>query len=320
MLPLQLQHSEALTREALGLLLQARLDPTLQIGDAKVTITDDRLDNDVRTLTLTWDGGAIDLAVKIQRGPPARPSQPADEGHSLGLGVSPGGGNAEVVWSHIEWRIRDAIRAGSATIKVAAKNSFYERRGEDEDRNKIHGEASRSLAAAAGLGDRVDVPCGTYNLRSKLWNPSPEEVLHTYVVLALIKSHFNRRESIRGAPLFSLDSASERPRARRKAGTRGSRTRTPTTAAHQDAPTLPEEALDLLAGLTVDPALGQLLLTSMAKAAALAASINPRSWSVTHSPPKLTLNVGSCLLMRLAPNLLVSTADVSSLEALSGPY
>ena len=74
------------------------------------------------------------------------------------------------------------------------------------------------------------------------------------------------------------------------------------------APSAITDAVDaFLAPLTSNLALGRLLLASMAKGAARAASKNPRSWSVTHRPPTLTLNVGPILVLQIGPKIYWST-------------
>lgn len=299
----KLQHSEAVTREALRLLLQAPLDPKIEVANQVVTIASDSAADDARNLTLRWDGGEIDLAIQIARSSGPRKSNPEDPRTTLALCVYPAGSQQQLLWNNFEWCVRDAIRADESTVPLVAKNSFYRRTDGNEQRNQMDIERARRLAAASGLGGESQINCGAYDRSSRTWTPNPGEVLRRFVVIAFIKAHFFREglEHFRGRPLL-LDTALE-------PALDAARSPSPT----EDTPT---EADDLLVSLIPDLPLGRRILRSMAEGAARAAAINPRSWSVTLSPTRMTLNVGPCCLLQIAHRLCWGTSDPGSVAAL----
>jgi MoxR-like ATPase len=238
-------NSEPIARAALQALLTAPLDGEWTLAGRHLTVTAKPAQADTRLVALRWDNGALDLTLKIYATQIPRTSKPEDTGHNLGVGIF--ADNVELVWSRLEWAIRDALRAGEPRAALTAANTFFQRTGDDEARNRTHSEAARRIAAAIGLGDAPEVICGTYDLTARTWSPDPKEVLRRSLLVAFIKAHFHTkaRAALRGSPFFKNDPA------------------LPTTPVIDLAPPSPSTPPDPIAftPLRLDPALVRARLT-----------------------------------------------------------
>ncbi|HRI06230.1 MAG TPA: AAA family ATPase [Nannocystaceae bacterium] len=295
----KLPDSEPLARAALQAILTAPLDGEHSIAGRRVTITAEPAQGDARAVALRWDGGALDLTLKIDAIPiPRRANQP----QRTGLGLQVGANASNVLGANFEGVVRDALEVGEHRTSLTAANTFYQRVGEDEAQNRANSDAARRIAASIGLGDAPEILCGTYDLNARTWSPDPKEVLRRYLLVGFIKAHFHTkaRAALRGAPFFN----------------------NPALPVPPGTPTDPSTGRfdKFLAPFTSDLALGRLLLNSMARGAALAAAKNPRSWSLTHRPPELTLNVGQILVLRIAPLIQWSTTDPDIVRRLLKPH
>lgn len=195
-------NSEPLTREALQAILTAPLAGEHTLAGHRLTINAEPAQGDNRAVALRWDGGTLDLTLRIERIPLPRRAHQAPQ---AGLGLVVSAGVSVVSGANFEMVTRDALAAGEKLATLSAANTFYQRTGADESQNRTHGEAARRIAASIGLGDAADIPCGTYDLRARTWSPEPREVLRRYLLVGFIKAHFHTkaRQSLRGAPFFT---------------------------------------------------------------------------------------------------------------------
>lgn len=204
-----LKQSEDATREACQTLLNAELPRSWKVAQRDIEIAEDARDGDRRQLLVRWPGGELTLHVRITNRNTERPNKPDDQGHTTGIGVwARKSGGGEVLWANIEWKLRDAIREKQRKLPLIARNSFYERVVDDDpERNSRYGEQARVIANHSGLGSKADVLCGTYDLETRSWEPTPGEILRRFVTLGLIKTHFysGARYQIQGAPLFVVE-------------------------------------------------------------------------------------------------------------------
>lgn len=203
-----LKDSDAATREALQPLIAAPLPETWSLADRTVKIIEDQVDDGRRRLRLRWDGGELKLVIKIHNHKTARPSVPADQGHSNGLCAWAGERGSEVLWSNFEFQVRDLIRAGTTgKIQLIGRNSFYERIADDPERNSRHSEQARAIAGKSGLGTKPEIICGVYDLETRTWEPAPREIMLRFTMLATLKAQFYvpARAQIEGEPLFAVE-------------------------------------------------------------------------------------------------------------------
>ncbi|MCY0989725.1 AAA family ATPase [Nannocystis sp. ILAH1] len=203
-----LEQSEETTREAFQTLLDAELPRTWKVARRDIEIAEDTRDGDRRQLLVRWSGGEIALPVRIRKDNINRSGRPEDSGHATGLGVWVSKSSGLVLWSNLEFGVRDAIRAKQRQVRLLVRNSFYERvLDDDPERNSRYGEQAREVAGESGLGNKSEIVCGTYDLESRSWSPVPGEVLRRFVTLALIKAHFYSfaRTKIRGESLFKIE-------------------------------------------------------------------------------------------------------------------
>jgi MoxR-like ATPase len=205
-----LKQSEALTRDALTPLLSAQLPRTWSIAERTVEVAEDKLEDGRRRLRMRWEGGELKLSINIHNHKTARHNMPGDQGHATGLCAWAGDRGSEVLWSNIEFQVRDVIRSGkTGKIQLIGRNSFYERIADDPERNSRHSERARAIAGQSGLGTRPEIVCGVYDLGTRTWEPTPQEIMLRFTTLAVIKAQFYvpARAQIEGEPLFAVEGA-----------------------------------------------------------------------------------------------------------------